>query len=284
MSALRGPSHEELVRELLGELEGDERESIDAPSRLDAEARQRLYRLDVELLGSLPFALEPVAPRPGLEAELLAATAADAGGDLVPIDRPGPRGATSHRGWLLPLAATLAAASLGLAGLLFAQLQGQKRIVADLQVQLEAVRGSVARAAAIEADMAEAKRQLALVGTRGVEVCALRPREADAGSAGEGPWGVLYVAPDHQHWYLAVRGLEPSPEGHAYQLWFVADGRPVSAGTFSVEPGGPVELSSETMPAGTSAVLVTLEAIGGAAEPQGPEVLFGDGAEAMRVL
>jgi hypothetical protein len=38
------------------------------------------------------------------------------------------------------------------------------------------------------------------------------------------------------------------------------------------------------MPAGTSAVLVTLEPTGGAAEPRGPEVLFGDGAEAMRVL
>lgn len=284
MSASRGAEHEELVRELLDELEGDERESIDAPSRLDAEARQRLRRLDVELLGSLALALEPVEPRPGLETELLAA-AVGGGGDVEPIERPAREVTAPLHGWMLPLAATLAAAGLGLAGLFFGQLQGQKRVAADLRAQLEAVRGVAARTAAMEEDMAEAKRQLAVVGARGVEVCALRPRvAAEEASAGEAPWGVLYVAPDHQHWYLAVHGLEPSPAGHAYQLWFVADGQPVSAGTFSVVPGGPVELSSETMPAGTSAVVVTLEASGGAAEPQGPEVLFGDAAQAMRVL
>lgn len=284
MSGLRSGSHDELILELLGELEGAERESIDAPSGLDGIDRERLRRLDVELLGSLPLALEPVEPRSGLRAELLAAAAGGAQAGVTPFVRPARERPFRPHGWVLPLAATLAVAGLGLAGLLFGQLQAQKQTVADLQAELESVRGSAAQVAVLRENMHEAKRQLALVGTRGVEVCPLRPREAGPAAGAEGPWGVLYVAPDHQHWYLSVHGLEPSPEGHAYQLWFVADGRPVSAGTFSVEPGDPVELSSETMPAGTSAVLVTLEPTGGAAEPRGPEVLFGDGAEAMRVL
>jgi len=284
VSGLRSGSHDELILELLGELEGDERESIDAPSDLDGIDRERLRRLDVELLGSLPFALEPVEPRPELRAELLAAVAGEGQSGVASFVRPPRERPLRRLGWALPLAATLAVAGLALAGLLFGQLQAQKRTVADLQAELESVRGSITQVAALRETMLEAKRQLALVGTRGVEVCPLRPRDAGPAAGVEGPWGVLYVAPDHQHWYLSVHGLEPTPEGHAYQLWFVADGRPVSAGTFSVEPGDPVELSSETMPAGTSAVLVTLEPTGGVAEPRGPEVLFGDGAEAMRVL
>jgi anti-sigma-K factor RskA len=268
-------SHEGLIRELLDELDGGEREAIDSPGLLDGEARQRLLRLDLELLASLPFTLDPIEPSPGLKRDLLTAVG------VVSIARPAARQSV-RRGRLLPLAAALTAVSLGLAGLLFDRLRDQEQIVADLRTRVEQLRAEAGQTAAMRTDMQEARRQLALVGTPGVEVCPLKPRTPATG--GEAPWGVLYVAPDHQHWYLAVRGLQPTPEGHAYQLWFVAHGRPVSAGTFSVEPGGPVELSSETMPEGTSAVLITLEPIGGVAEPQGPEVLFGDGADAMRVL
>lgn len=284
MSGSRDVGQEELILGLLGDLEGGERESIDAFERLEAAEREHLRRLDVELLGSLPLALEPVEPRSGAKAALLAAATGATEGGVAEFVRPDETASARRRAWLLPMAATLTAISLGLAGFLFGQLQGEKRAVARLRSELAQARSAAVEAASMREDMREAKRQLALVGTRGVEVCALRPRDGEAEAEGGGPWGVLYVAPDHQHWYLAVRGLEPTPEGQAYQLWFVADGGPVSAGTFSVEPGGPVELSSESMPEGTSAVMVTLEAIGGAPEPQGVEVLFGDGSTAVQVL
>ena len=121
-----------------------------------------------------------------------------------------------------------------------------------------------------------ARDQLAFVTQPGVEVCPLRPRAAVEGD----PYGVLYVAPDHQHWYLALRGLEPQPEGQAYQLWFVVEDGAVSAGTFTVE-GDQVELGSESMPEGTRGVMVTLEDASGSERPSGPEVLFGD--EVMRL-
>lgn len=283
MTEARAAGQEELVLELLGELDGEEREAIDALGTLDAAERERLLRLDVEVMGSLPLELEPVAPRSGARAELLAAAIAGRQPTVTPfVPRDAAPPARSR--WLLPLAATLAALGLGLAGLFYGQLQSEKRTVAALEARLESAHVTSTEVAAMQEDMREAKRQLALVGTRGVEVCALRPRETGTEAATEGPWGVLYVAPDHQHWYLSVRGLEPSPDGHTYQLWFVADGRPVSGGTFSVEAGGPVALSSESMPAGTSAIMVTLEREGGPSEPSGPEVLFGDGASAMRVL
>ncbi|MEZ5332232.1 MAG: anti-sigma factor [Thermoanaerobaculia bacterium] len=283
MTDLRAVGQEDLIVELLGQLEGEERESIDALAALDPAERERLLRLDAELLGSLALALEPAAPRPGAREELLAAAVTGRQATVAPFVARGGT-ASPRAGWSLPLAATLAALGLGLAGLFFGQLQSEKRTVAQLEAQLAQARVSSGEVAAMREDMREAKRQLALVGTRGVEVCTLRPREAADAAQEEGPWGVLYVAPDHQHWYLAVRGLEPSPDGHAYQLWFMAEGRAVSGGTFSVEAGGPVELSSESMPDGTSAVMVTLEREDGPAEPNGPEILFGDGASAIRVL
>ena len=35
--------------------------------------------------------------------------------------------------------------------------------------------------------------------------------------------GVLFVAADHQHWYMSLQGLQPVPAGQVYKLWFVAD-------------------------------------------------------------
>ena len=87
---------------------------------------------------------------------------------------------------------------------------------------------------------------------------------------------MLYVATDHQHWLFTARGLKESPKGEDYQLWFVANGRPVSGGTFSLKSGEVAHLSSTTMPAGTTAVSVTLEHQGGSVLPAGPQVLFGD--------
>ena len=59
-------------------------------------------------------------------------------------------------------------------------------------------------------------------------------------------------------------------------------GAMVSAGTFDPRPGIRTELTSETMPGGTVAVSVTLEPLGGSAEPSSPPLLYGD--EVMRIL
>jgi hypothetical protein len=84
---------------------------------------------------------------------------------------------------------------------------------------------------------------------------------------------VLFVASDHQHWYLCLHGVEPAPAGKMYKLWFMAEGGPVSGGVFTARPGEPVELSSKEMPAGIKAVKVTLEADPQTPKPAGPEVL-----------
>jgi hypothetical protein len=270
-----GPDHDALVRELLDELGGLEREAIDGWSALDPGEQGRLERLDVELLGMLPQALEPVLPSAASRAALLEAARRQAGRAVGALPRttapvPGSR-------WTLALAAGLAAAALGVAGLLSVRLRDQSAALAQLEAEVGLLRQQTAALAASERS---ARDQLALVGAPGTAVCSLRQREASP--LGGEPSGVLYVAADHQHWYIALHGLRPCPQGRVYQLWFQSEGGWHSAGTFRVEADRAIELSSPTMPEGTRAVRVTLEAPGGAAFPAGPEILFGE--QPMTVL
>ncbi len=267
MSSLQPADHDALVREVLDELAGAEREAIDRWGELDPGERRLVERLDLEVLASLARALPVERPLAGGRVELLARVATSA----ARSDRDARRPRAAEPRWLLPLAAALAAAAVGLAGLLGIRLHGQGEALAALEAEVEQMREQASQLAARER---KGREQLELVGAPGVEVCPLRPRQPSP--IGGEPSGVLFVAADHQHWYLALHGLVPSPAGHVYQVWFVAPEGAVSAGILRHEVGVPFELSSPTMPPGTSAVRVTLEPLGGAAAPNGPEILFGD--------
>jgi hypothetical protein len=85
--------------------------------------------------------------------------------------------------------------------------------------------------------------------------------------------GHLYIAEDHQHWYLSVHDLAPSGTGREYALWFLGKRGAVPGGTFTAASGEPLHLSSVHMPASTKAIIITLEPASGAPAPSGPEVL-----------
>jgi Anti-sigma-K factor rskA len=116
--------------------------------------------------------------------------------------------------------------------------------------------------------LAEARERFSVVTSPAVEVSPMRPMGPQPNAR-----GILFVAADHQHWYLSLDELEPAPPGMAYKLWFEADQGMVPAGAFTAEPGAPIELSSEQMPAGTKGVMVTLEKDPQAPAPAGPEIL-----------
>jgi Anti-sigma-K factor rskA len=186
------------------------------------------------------------------------------------------------RRWPLALAATLAFALLGLSVWLYSQLGAQRAALGtqratidDLRHELSRERsrseGAIAKVREIEADSLDLHEKFSLVTSPAVQVSPLRPMgrpplQPDAR-------GVLFVAADHQHWYMALQGLQPAEAGKAYKLWFVAGQGMVSAGSFSAKPGAPVELSSKHMPAGTRGGLVTLENDPQAPAPAGPQIL-----------
>jgi hypothetical protein len=188
---------------------------------------------------------------------------------------PPPRRVVRPARWPLALAASLALLFAGIAVVLYLQLGQQRNTIDALGQQLDLERGraasAVKQARQSAADSLSMRDKFALITSPAVQASPMRP---PAGSSLQpAARGVLFVASDHQHWYLCLHGVEPAPAGKMYKLWFMADSGPVSGGVFTARPGEPVELSSKEMPAGIKAVKVTLEADPQAPKPAGPEVL-----------
>jgi Anti-sigma-K factor rskA len=224
-----------------------------------------------------PLAAAPAAPEAAAPAEAPAlATAAGHQDRFAPASRsrsasvPGRSGAPR---WLSALAAALILALLGTCGWLLDDLRQRRDAIVRLAAQRDAAlrhAGEVeARLGRLTTQVSSMRDSFSVMTSPAVEVCNLRaaaPEQADAR-------GMLFVAADHQHWAMSLRGLRPPAGGKVYQLWFVADQGPVSGGTFAARPGAPVELGSDRMPAGTKAVRITLESSPGAPAPSGPDVL-----------
>ncbi|HEX9940720.1 MAG TPA: anti-sigma factor [Thermoanaerobaculia bacterium] len=285
---------------ILAAVEALER-GIDAPGgepRQD-ESAETLTRLYTEVLGLVPFALDPVAPSPEARVRLMALIHGDEtrpaaepvraavplsaspearAPRLVPPGRPAPAVVRRPSRWPLALAAALALVALGLSAWLYLQLGQQRQTIAQLRQEVAAERAraeqaltEVRQVQADARDLQELRERFTLVTSPAVEVSPMRP-------VGRKPLqpearGILFVAADHQHWYLSLRNLQPAATGKAYKLWFMTDRGAVSSGHFTAEPGKPADLESAHMPAGTKGVLVTLEDDPQAPAPTGPPIL-----------
>lgn len=75
---------------------------------------------------------------------------------------------------------------------------------------------------------------------------------------------------------LLAHGLPPAPVGHAYQLWLIADKKPLPGGTFKSDTDGRARMN-DRLPAGMSkpTFAVTLEREGGESAPKGEMYLLG---------
>ncbi len=74
---------------------------------------------------------------------------------------------------------------------------------------------------------------------------------------------------------LSGTGLSPVPEGKTYQVWLLARGQTINAGTFEPDASGSVTLAVPPPPTTLPvfSVVVSLEPSGGSARPDGPPVL-----------
>jgi anti-sigma-K factor RskA len=75
---------------------------------------------------------------------------------------------------------------------------------------------------------------------------------------------------------MIASGLPPAPAGHAYQLWLIADNKPLPGGTFKTDPEGRARMSDH-LPVGINSptFAVTLEREGGESAPKGDMYLLG---------
>lgn len=89
--------------------------------------------------------------------------------------------------------------------------------------------------------------------------------------------GNLVFNPRTNSALLYSHALPPAPEGKAYQIWYIADGKPLPGGVFTTNNQGDGSLR-DIAPSGSaaaSAFAVTIEDALGAIEPQGKAVLSG---------
>lgn len=240
-------------------------EAIEALERNDA-AVSDAARPYLETLGVLPYQLEPLAPRPAVKEALMDAVERRAGGESVAELKPepaSPRGRGSS--WMMRIAAMLAMALAGVSALQYLELSTKERRIERLAETIAGLEEELR-------NLPVSQQPPAWMVASGTELCALNPRQA----ASEESKGWLFVRQDHQHWYVAVEGLEPSPEGHFYELWFVVEGELVSGGTLEPDGQGRASLSSETMPGPVTGIAVTLEPDNGDGVPSETMVLYGD--------
>jgi hypothetical protein len=288
---------------------GDDPSGLGEKSGEATETAETLTRLYIEVLGLVPYELEPAVPRPEVRSRLLSAIRGD---ETLPGDetqemeprpapqvRPAPvptasREITSRevpvaRGmamskrrrsvWPMALAATLLLALGGLSGWLYLRQARMEETIASLESRLAAEKREAEQArAGMQAAMERMRVNLALVTAPAVKAMPLRP--VDPQSPGR---GILFVAADNQHWYLAVHELPPAPPGQDYQLWWEARDGTSSGGVFDLRPGEKVELYAETMPEETRGVKITLEPARGVSHPTGPEILRAAAGEVYRL-
>jgi anti-sigma-K factor RskA len=95
-------------------------------------------------------------------------------------------------------------------------------------------------------------------------------------ATGQAPSARLYWSPSRRRVVMAVFRLPPAPAGRTYQLWAIAQGKPVSLGVFNTAADGRVTAAMAVPPGLTFELsAVTEEPAGGSPQPTQQPFLVG---------
>lgn len=257
------PAHSTRIEEMLpsyalGALDGDDLRELEAHLAAGCPECRRQLDLWSRDLEEIAEAVTPVEPSEVTRARVLRIS----GGSRP---RRLPR-------WVYPAIAALLLLCLW-SGTRQWRLRGEVRSLAAERDRLERRATELdreARLAREEARRAEQALQvLAAPGVRTVVLAGLTPAPRSNGRT--------YVNPQTGDALFYAFELPALPQDKTYQLWFIADGKPVSAGTFSVnEHGtGSLRVGRITDVPAIQAWAVTVEPQGGVPQPTGEMVLKG---------
>lgn len=182
-------------------------------------------------------------------------------------------------GWMQPLALAASLLSLAVAfwalsgrtprAALESELQAMRVEREQMGVELDQLR------AALERTDSEIERVSLSLKTFGY------PRSEPIVLAGLDPapqaLGATFYRPSSQQALFYAFGLPELPADTVYQLWYITDSGPASAGTFEVDGFGEGEVLVADVPAGSLIDLwaVTVEPAGGSAQPTGAMMIRG---------
>jgi anti-sigma-K factor RskA len=266
MSTPHPPRVEELLPAYaLGALDGEDLRELEAHLSGGCEECRRQLALWQGDLEALAAEMEPVEPSDVTRARVLRLAA--------PVLEPSRMSVHVRPTWL-GIAAAAVLLALALWGLL-----GQARMERQVQ-SLEAERdrlsrqvNGLARQVGLARDEARRAQQalqvLAAPGVQSVVLAGLGPSP--------GAKGRTYVNPSTRDALFYAFDLPSLPADKTYELWFIAAGKPVAAGTFDVDPRGTgtVRVERVTDASQIQAWAVTIEPRGGVAQPTGAMVLKG---------
>ncbi|HEX8723655.1 MAG TPA: anti-sigma factor [Pyrinomonadaceae bacterium] len=286
-----------LALEAVGALEEGERGALLAHLPACEGCRAELAEL-ADAAASLAYTVAPVPPPPRMRADILARVRAGAnpevlaapseaeapsearGGSRVPP--PGRGGRAPLEGFslwqllawrpALAFGAAAALAGLVLLGATTLALWGRNR---TLSAEVARLSGQLREA---EGELAGQREQLA--GARDVDALLSAPatRVAEMSGKRPAPQAHASIAYDRAtgRAVIMATGLPPCPAGHEYQLWLIADNKPLPGGTFKTDAAGRARMS-DRLPPGHAAptFAVTLERQGGAPAPEGAVFLLG---------
>jgi len=292
-----------LALEALGALDREERARLEEHLPSCAECREELREL-TDTAASLLYTVAPVQPSPELRAGILARVRAvdpsevfvdpsevaasskavdpsEARADARPTD--GPRDLRALLGglslwqlfaWRPALGFGAAAAVVALVLLGFASLALWNRN-RSLSAEVASLSGQLREA---QNEAAGQREQLA--SARNVEELLASPavRVAELSGKTPAPQAHAMLAYDRSTGRAVVMatGLPPCPEGHAYQLWLIADNKPLPGGTFKTDAQGRARMNDRLPPDHAAPTFaVTLEREGGAPAPRGDIFLLG---------
>jgi anti-sigma-K factor RskA len=174
--------------------------------------------------------------------------------------------------WLpLAAAALLIVAVWGVAGQI--RLRGElERLTTERDRLAQQVAAFDREVSLARNDARQARQALEVLANPGVQSVVL---------AGLGPTpqaaGHTYVNPRRRDALFYAFDLPALPREKTYQLWYIAGGKPVSAGTFAVDERGTASVRVERVRdiGSIQAWAVTVEPAGGAPQPTGDMVLKG---------
>ncbi|MEA2600896.1 MAG: hypothetical protein QOF89_1888 [Acidobacteriota bacterium] len=242
----------------LGALDGDDlRELEEHLAGGCAECRRQLdlWNRDLEALAD---SVTPVKPSETTRTRILRVVAGAA-----PAPRRLPR-------WIpLAAAALLAVAVWGVAGQI--RLRGELERLTGERDRLAMQVAALGREMSLARNDARQSRQalevLANPGVQSVVLAGLGPTPKAAGHT--------YVNPRRGDALFYAFDLPALPQDKTYQLWFIAGGKPVSAGTFAVDEHGTASVRVERVSdvGSIEAWAVTVEPAGGVSKPSGDMVL-----------
>jgi anti-sigma-K factor RskA len=207
---------------------------------------------------ALAAAVPPRAPRPGLRQEILASLGPAASRSTTPSPR-----SSAGAAWAFAAAAAILFVIVVLDD---ARLRRQREELraqnAELAERMETARSEIARRDLVTRVMESDDVRVLFLGGHGPQPNAR---------------GKVFWSDKAKRGILVAGTLAPLPPDRQYQLWVFADGKPVDAGTFDVDPSGRALVESKDLAAVRTAenFAVTVEPRGGVPQPTGPIVLLG---------